>query len=334
MRRLLTFAACAGAILAGCGGEESGRDRGGTTRPGEGSARPSEPTRPPVPASRPRVKPFVPDSAEVYAKEKRLAGRLAQAALTYRRGASAREVAASLPDAAVPTQKLARILEPVVDPKMRSAGEVLYPQLSGVTEISLGAMVVVRQTLEDAAGSRKSVTRVLDVRLRRAGGRWSLDTIASVGGRAALRPSSLPREAERVLEHPKIDLPDSARWDIYRGNVDRSLLVALATVADQHELSIAVLGSGHPPNVWATDRPSAHSRGLAADIYAVDGRLVIRQRRPGSVAHAAAQAFLSGGARQIGSPWSFGGGARSFTDAVHQDHIHLQQSAGGVTAGA
>ena len=319
MRGLLVLAACAGAILVGCSGDGPGRQRGSTA-----SAGAHESPSPAVPAARPRVKPFVPDSTEVYAKEKRLAGRLAQAALTYRRGATAREVAASLPAAAVPTRKLVGILDPVVDPRMRSAGEVVYPQLSGVTETSLGAMVVMRQTLEDADGGRESVTRVLDVRLRRVGGRWSLDTIASVGGPRASRPSSLPREATRVLEHPHIDLPDSARWDVYRGNVDRSLLGALARVADQRELSISVLRSGHPPNVWATDRPSAHSRGFAADIYAVGGRPVIRQRRPGSAAHAVAQAFFSGGARQLGSPWLFG--ARSFTDPVHQDHIHVQQS--------
>lgn len=321
MRSLVIVAACASAILVGCADDDSGRKRASAASAGD-----NESTSPAVPASRPRVNPFVPDGAEVYAKEKRLAGRLAQAALTYRRGATAHEVAASLPDAAVPTQKLALILDRAVDPQMRSAGEVVYPQLSGVTQTSLGAMVVMRQRLEDVDGGQRSITRVLDVRLRRAGGRWSLDTIASVGGPPASRPASLPREAERVLEHPNVRLPDSARWDIYRGKVDPPLLAALARVADTHVLSIAVLRSGHPPNVWATERPSAHSRGFAADIYAVDGRLVIRQRRPGSAAHSVAQAFFSGGARQLGSPWSFGGGAKSFTDPVHQDHIHVQQS--------
>lgn len=329
MRRALVLAACASAALVACGGDEPGRSSSGTATAAGGGSTAAE-----IPASRPQVKPFVPDSAEVYANGKRLAGRVAQEALTYRRGATAREVARSLPEAAVSTEQLAQVLEPVVDPKMRSAGEVVYPQLSGVTGTSLGAMVVVRQTLQDADGERTSVTRVLDVRLRRSGGPWTLDTIASVGGREEPRPSSLPREAEQVLDHPNIELSDSARWDIYRGDVDRSLLAALARVGDDHQLSVAVIDSGHPPNVWATDRPSAHSRGFAADIYAVDGRLVIRQPRQGSAAYAAAQAFFSGGARQLGSPWSFGGGARSFTDAVHQDHLHVQQSAvAGLTDG-
>ena len=327
MRRLLVCAACASAAVVACGGDEASRDQADTATADRRAS-------PAVPASRPRVEPFVPDKAEVYAEGKRVAGRLAQAALTYRRGATAREVAASLPDAAVSRRDLARILAPVVDRKMRSAGEVVYPQLSGVTPTSFGAMVVMRQTLEDSDGGRTSVTRVLDVRLRRARGPWALDTIASVGGRAVARPPSLPPEAERVLDHSNIELPDSARWDIHRGLVDRALLSALARVADRRKLSIAVISSGHPPNVWATGRPSAHSRGFAADIYAVDERLVIRQRRPGSAAHAAAQAFFAGGAQQLGSPWSFDGGARSFSDAVHQDHLHVQQSpVGAVTAG-
>lgn len=316
---LLVLATCASVALVACGGDEAAQ-QGTSTAAGQRS--PAT-----VPVSRPQVEPFVPDSAEVYANGKRLAGQIAQDALTYRRGATAREVAESLPDAAVSTRRLARILAPVVDPEMRSTGQVVYPQLSGVTETSLGVMVVVRQTLESADGARSSFTRVLDVRLRRSGGPWEFDSIASVGGRPMSRPASLPDEAERVLDHPNIELSDSARWDIYRGNVDPSLLTALANVADEHELAVAVIKSGHPPNVWATDRASAHSRGFAADIYAVDGELVIRQRQVGTGAHAAARMFFEGGARQLGSPWSFGGGRRSFTDPVHQDHIHVQQAA-------
>ncbi len=33
------------------------------------------------------------------------------------------------------------------------------------------------------------------------------------------------------------------------------------------------------------------------------------------------------GAAQVGSPWILGaGGSQSFTDEVHEDHIHLQQT--------
>ena len=324
MRWLSLAAIAAAGVFAACSGEgDSGRQA-----PSARSVKPERPVSPASPPTRPRVPAYRADPAEPYAVAKQFAGQVAQDALTYRRGATADEVAGSLPRAAVARRDLVRVLRPLVVAGMRSGGTTIYPQLSGVTTTSLGTMVVVRQTLEDRDGRRRATTRVLDIRLRRVRKRWELDTIASAGGRPAARPASLPPEARRVLNHPNIELPDSARWDIYRGKVDRGLLSALLAAAKRQELSIAVISSGHPPNVWASSRPSAHARGFAADIYAVGGRPVVRQRKVGSPAYAVAQGFFAGGARQIGSPWSFGGGARSFTDPVHQDHIHVQQSGG------
>lgn len=286
------------------------------------------PIDPPASDARPEIELYEPAEAEEYANAKRVAGRAAQRAVTYARGATAREVASSLPPAAAGEAALADAIEPVIEPGARSEGEIVYPQLSGVTPTSLGVMVVTRQTLQDRAGRRRSVTRVLDVRLRRSGGRWSLERIASVGGSPRERPDDLAEAAERVLDSSNIVLPDSARWDIHRGDVNPSLLSALADAARDRELSVAVLESGHPPNVWATEQPSAHASGLAADIWAVDGEPVIEQRTSGSPAYDLAQELLAGGARQLGGPWDLAPGARSFTDPVHQDHIHLQQSAG------
>jgi hypothetical protein len=153
------------------------------------------------------------------------------------------------------------------------------------------------------------------------------DRIGSVGGRAMPRPQDLPSASRRVLDNPRITLSDSARWDIYRGQVEEGLLTALDTLAERERISVSVLSSGHPREVWATSRPSAHGRGYAADIYAVGGRLVIRQREGGSAAHALAASLVTGGAAQVGSPWVLPpGGARSFSDDVHQDHIHVQSS--------
>jgi hypothetical protein len=141
------------------------------------------------------------------------------------------------------------------------------------------------------------------------------------------RPAGLSAAARRVLDNPRIVLPDSARWDLYQDTIDPTLLTALANAANDHKLSIAVLRSGHPPNVWGTTRPSAHSAGFAADIYAVDGRPVISQRQLETAAYDLASQLFARGPSQLGSPWVFGsGGSLSFTDAVHQDHIHLQQA--------
>ena len=258
---------------------------------------------------------------------KRLAARIAQRALTYAPGTSARELARSLPAGSASESLLAGVLDPAVESNMRSVGEVVYPQLSGLTADSLGAMVLTKQLLQDANGERRSVVRVVDVRLRLRGDSWAFESIGSVGGSPVRRPATLSAAAERVLSSPTITLSDSARWDILRGGIDTSLLNALAAAAKRRELSVGILRSGHPTNVWATSRPSAHSQGFAADIYAVDGELVIRQRRAGSPAHEVASALAAGGAYQLGSPWVFGsGGVTSFTDDVHTDHLHIQQS--------
>ena len=316
---LVTAALAAVAAAAGCSGADGVDDsaRGDVDRPVTQT----------VPAAPPRVEPYEPGSDEEYPNGKRLAARIAQRALTYRPGQTALQVAAALPRASDGRGRLARALAPAVHDDSWSVARVVYPQLSGVTDTSFGAMVLVRQIMQSADGERRSVTRVVDVRLRRSGGAWSFDTIGSVGGRPVDGSRGPSAAARRVLGSANIVLPDSARWDILRGGVDDELLRALAGSAATRKLSVAVVRSGHPRNVWATSRPSAHSSGAAADIYAVDGRPVIAQRAPGTPAYELAAELYARGAYQLGSPWVFGaGGARSFTDAVHQDHIHVQQS--------
>lgn len=270
--------------------------------------------------------PYEPPSEERYVNGKRLAGRVAQRLTTFEAGATAEEIAAG----AAPgtrAEELERVVAPLVDPAVRSSGEVVYVQLSGVTATTLGAMVLVRQHLEEATGTRRLVVRVMDIRLRRTNGPWSLDQVVSVGGTPVARPANLSPAAIRVLDHPNIELADTARWDIYRGGIDDGLLRALADAADRWRLAVSVLRTGHPLNVWATKRRSAHTAGRAADIYAVDGALVLRQRVRGGEARRLAAAFLVAGAAQVGSPWNLPpGGRRSFSDVVHQDHIHLQQT--------
>ncbi len=313
------------AALSACGGGDedasrAGGDAASAQRVGDTptSAAPETPAAPP---------PYRPLPGEGYSNGKRLAAEIAQRATTYDPGANARSIAADLGPAAVGGTALADAIEPLVDADRYSRGEVIYPQLSGVTPTSLGAMVVVRQTLSDEDGDARSVTRVLDVRLRRSAGPWSLDRIGSVEGTPAPAQDATSPAARRVLEHPRITLPDSARWDILRGGVDEGLLEVMAGAADRYRLGVAVIASGHPTNVWATTTPSAHSVGNAVDIYAVDGTPVIEQRQEGSPAFALASGLVSGGAAQVGSPWILGaGGSQSFTDDVHQDHIHLQQT--------
>ena len=282
--------------------------------------------------SLPRPAQYQPPALEPYRNGKRLAARIAQAITTYPTGSSAERVAARTPGARNdPT--LPETIAPLVAERAASAGTVGYVQLSGVTGRSLGAMVITRQSLLRAGTRPRTVTRVIDVRLRRTTGRWTLDRVGSIGGLPARRPARLSHEARQVLDHDNISLTDSARWDIYRGDVDRGLLRALMGAAEARTITVGALRSGHPSRVWASDRASAHRFGYAADIYAVDGRLVLRQRTGASPARRLAAELIAGGAEQVGSPWPLPpGGRRAFSDAVHQDHIHLQQTARPATA--
>ena len=307
----LALAVCLAPAGCASGGDDDPSPRGGGAAGSEA-------------APRPRQAPYRPRPGEGYPNGKRIAAAAALRATTYPRGSSAADVARAVGRSSVGERALAAAIAPAVDPESESVAEIVYPQLSGVTPTSLGAMVIVRQTLEPAEGDTRTIERVVDVRLRLDGGRWRLDRIGDAGGSEAAKPETLPRAARRVLADPGVELSDSARWDIYRGGVDERLLDALADAGRAHDFSVGILDSGHPPNVWATRRRSAHSVGYAADIYKVDGRLVIDQRAVGSPAHKLASALASR-ATQLGSPWLFGPG--SFTDAVHQDHLHFQRSA-------
>ena len=300
-----------------------------TATPGASAATPIPVTRVARPLSNKlrRLKLYEPPVGEPYANGKRLAGRVGQKLTTFGPDTSAPELARSVGAAGAPAAALSRIVAPLLASARRSTGEVVYVQLSGVTVSTLGAMVIVRQHVEGPGGRRTLLVRVVDVRLRRTNGPWRLDRVASVGGTPARRPARISRAAARVLEHPNITLPDTARWDIHRGLIDEALLRALASAADRWPFAVSVLRTGHPPNVWATKRPSAHAVGKAADIYAVESRLVLRQTAMGSSAQRLASAFLAAGAVQVGSPWVLApGGRRSFSDRVHRDHLHVQQS--------
>lgn len=314
-------AAVVAVVAVGCGENGSATTARTVERPR------AAPTTPAFASPPLRFAPYEPPAEEPYVNGKRLAGRVAQRLVTYGPDETPSRLAAAAAPAGMTVAELERTVAPLIADDRRSVGEVLYAQLSGVTPTSLGAMVVVAQRLEAPDGRRTTVTRTIDVRLRRTDGPWALERVGSVGGTPVARPARLSQAATRVVDHPNITLPDTARWDIYRGDVDDGLLRALAAAADRQAIAVTVLRTGHPPNVWATDRRSAHATGYAADLYAVAGTLVLRQRVAGSPAQRLTAALLAGGAEQVGSPWILPpGGDRSFSDSVHQDHVHVQQS--------
>lgn len=207
-----------------------------------------------------------------------------------------------------------------------AVGRVVYPQMGGLTTDRASVMVVVEVETTAPDGASTTQRRTVDVRLERDGDRWVLDRVESVGGDPVARPDDLPAVAERVLDDPRIVLPDSARWDIHSGDVSTTLLAVMADLAERTPYGVVVLASGHPHDVFETGRTSSHTRGHAVDVHqlgdehVVDGRTV----EDGLTHEVTRWLYDHPDVSNLGSPWALDGfGGRSFTDAVHLDHLHV-----------
>lgn len=214
-----------------------------------------------------------------------------------------------------------------------SRGEIVYPQLGGLAPISPAArsasvMVIVRQQLTSSSGRSRDEVRVCDVRLAVQDGQWRVVELASVGGEPVDRPDGLDPRAVRVLDDARIELPDSARWDVHAGRISLDMLDILAAAAEQAPVSVTVLRSGHPRNVFGSARVSDHTQGRAVDLWRIDGQPVVST---GAGAGPAGQLLrasfaderLAQAGSPVGSDLDGPGRRRSFVNLVHQDHLHL-----------
>lgn|GEM_PF-2546555 len=136
--------------------------------------------------------------------------------------------------------------------------------------------------------------------------------------------SSADPRVQAILENPNITLTGVARQDLVSGIVDPRVLDVVEFAASEHAISISVFATGHPygPTLDAlgyAGYPNSHYFGRAVDIYAVDGAPVSSGNQ---AAYELAQAIYARfSPAELGSPWTFGAG--SFSDALHQDHIHV-----------
>ncbi len=274
---------------------------------------------PPEPAAA-----YAQSSEEVYPNAKALAAAIAQAVTTYDRDQDLLDAIADIDLGRAEAEMLAEQAAVLHHDDHWSRGRAVYAQLGGVTAKDISVMVVTEQTLGGPDGIRTE-TRTLDVRLTDIDGHWEFSELSDAGGEDPQPKQDLTEEAERVLRNDRIELPDSARWDILSGHTDPALLELMARAADEYRFGVVTLHSGHPTNVFGTERISDHTRGLAVDIYAVEGTAVIDDRAEDSATHRFVQwLYDQPEVRQIGSPWALDGfGGRSFTDIVHQDHLHI-----------
>lgn len=332
----LAVLALAAALLEGCaatGPAASPTDppsaTGGTTPSTTPSAAPSTSPPAPTPSVTPTAPPrppqyTVPDD-EVYPNAKQVAARIAQTVTTYDIGTRPADLSGDVTADPGRRDALDTGVAPLVDSTRWSRGRVVYPQLGGLTADRVSVMVVVEQRQGTGSDADRIATRTLDVRLVLTEGTWAFDELASTGGAPVPRPADLSQAAGAVLDDPRIELPDSARWDIHAGTVSEALLEMMQELAERTPYGVVTLSSGHPYDVFGTDRQSNHTRGRAVDVYRLGPTRVIDDRAPTSGTHEVVTwLYDRPGLSELGSPWALDGyGGRSFTDTVHQDHLHI-----------
>jgi hypothetical protein len=173
----------------------------------------------------------------------------------------------------------------------------------------LAVLVVVTILAALAAPHAKAVRGLV------AGG---LPTI-TVPGRPSPPPATEPPSG--------LSFTDAARCrpadDYLSPRLDRRIRRLLVAAADRQPIRVSCLHSGHSWYVKGTRRVSTHSVWRGVDLDQVDGRSVSPSNR---AARQLAQWIGRGGAgvqpSEVGSPWPFGG-RPWFSDAGHQDHLHV-----------
>lgn len=274
------------------------------------------------PPTLPPVAPYVALPGEPVPELKAMAGNALQAIGTYEVGGGTRDQAlgrvATVVDAAVVDAAAA-----LLQPDASSSIEVVYPQLGGLTDDAAAVMVVYRW--RTITGTRESEeTRTADVRLARTDTGWRVTALPSLGGGP---PSDAPpptAAAAAVLESQRIELSDTGRWDVEAGRIGDELLQVLLDLSEDHVLSVTVLATGHPREVFETALISNHTEGRGVDIWAVDGTPVLEQRQPGSTVESIVRRLLDAGVTEVGSPFDLDGPRdASFANVVHQDHLHI-----------
>lgn len=312
------------ALLAGCATD--------SVRKSSGPERPRGPTPTPTPTPPPTPALYQAPAGEALPKFKETAGRFAQQLATYD-VSDQQPVPAPTGDYVGAAPELATAAAPLLLSGRWSRAEVEFVQYGGLTPVSPQAtsgvaMVVLRQSLQTRNGETSVVRRTLDVRLRQQGGAWRIESLASAGGAAVERPADLAGPAQQVLDDGRIDLPDSARWDLYSGQISADLLRVMLRLAEVAPLRVTVLKTGHPERVvdGRTSPPvSAHWLGRAVDIHSLGG-VPVAVAQPDVVRSVVAAAGAAQEVSQIGAPPGFdldGGRRRWFTNLVHADHLHI-----------
>lgn len=323
MERRVVLWGAAGALLgaAGCTGGSSR-----PTRQGTGSGIPpasASRTGSPGPAALPRTTPWRPTSAEIDPEVKTRGVQFVEAIGAWPAGkggtAAARTRVAAL---RLPTG-LVDQAGPLLPSADAAALQVVDAQYGGILTDSSSVLVVCRQwTLHGDRVVAGGTT--VDVRLVRTGSGWTVTALHPARPGAAV--ASPPAAVRRVLMNSRIVLPPAAEADLRSGRVHDSVLNAMLRLAGGYRMDVSVVRSGHPLNVFGTDRPSDHPRGRAFDVWRIDGRAVVDPATPRALIERFMRDAAAAGSYNVGGPVQLSGGATAgqfFSDNTHHDHVHI-----------
>lgn len=202
----------------------------------------------------------------------------------------------------------------------QSAIEIIDAQYGGILSSTASVLVACRQYTLGTGGRVSEGGTTVDVRLVREGGRWRVTALYPARpGTPAKRLTELGRQ---VVTNERIELPPASKADIESGQVHDSVLRALVELSRTYTIGVSVIRSGHPQNVFGTDRPSDHPRGRAFDTWRINGRAVVDEATPRGLVTGFMRAAAAAGSYNVGGPYQLSGAARYFSDATHHDHVH------------
>jgi hypothetical protein len=196
--------------------------------------------------------------------------------------------------------------------------EVIDAQYGGLLADTASVLVPCR-TYSIANGKLVTAGTTVDVRLSRSGQTWRVTSQHPAQPGSAAR--TLTAVAKQVLASDRIILPPASAADIRSGNIHDTVLTAMLSLAKTYRIGISVIRSGHPLNVFGTDRPSDHPRGRAFDTWQINGRAVVDPATPRALITAYMRAAATTGSYNVGGPYQLSG-ATYFSDRTHHDHVH------------
>jgi hypothetical protein len=213
---------------------------------------------------------------------------------------------------------VATVLKLLQSAGTRAAVEVIDAQYGGILTDSASVLVPCH-VYTIRSGRVVTGGTTVDVRLSRTNGTWRVTSTHPAQPGAAAR--SVSAAARQVLASDRITLPPASAADIRSGQVHDTVLTTMLELAKTYRIGISVIRSGHPLDVFGTNRPSDHPRGRAFDTWQIDGRAVVAPTTPRALVTAYMRAAESLGSYNVGGPIQLSGAAY-FSDQTHHDHVH------------